>query len=91
MRYERKPSFTETFRKLSTPRKKQTRDALTGLLVFFETGQKAKGLGLKRLRKDFWQIRTGTKDRILFRFRKDLVEFVIVGNHEDIKRYLKNT
>lgn len=90
MRYERKPSFTDTFKKLPEARKKKVKDVLTNLLIFFETGEKTRGLGLKRLRKDYWQIRTDLKDRILFRFRKDLIEFIIVGNHDEIKRYLKN-
>lgn len=49
-----------------------------------------KGLGLKRLKGDYWEIRKGLKVRILFRWEADLVEFVIAGDHNDIKRYLKN-
>ena len=89
MRYERKSSFDKTIKKLSTDRKEKVKKAIQGLVVFFETGQKTKGLGLKKLRDDLWGIRTDLKDRILFRFKGDLVEFVIVGVHSEIKRYLK--
>jgi hypothetical protein len=47
-------------------------------------------MGLKRLKDDFWEIRKGLKARILFRWQGDLVEFVLAGDHNDIKRYLKN-
>jgi len=47
------------------------------------------GLGLKNLRKNFWEIRKGLKLRILFRWRSDHVEFVLAGTHEEIKRHLK--
>jgi len=49
-----------------------------------------KGFGLKRLKGDFWEIRKGIKARILFRWQGDLVEFVLAGDHNDIKRFLKN-
>ena len=49
-----------------------------------------KGIGLKRLRGDFWEARKGIKVRILFRWEGELVEFVLAGNHDDIKRFLKN-
>ena len=53
MRYERKPSFTDTFKKLSGARKGKAKGAIASLLIFFETGEKTKGLGLKKLRKDY--------------------------------------
>ncbi|MCE5329005.1 PIN domain-containing protein [bacterium] len=36
------------------------------------------------------EIRVDIKDRIIFTFEKDIVGFVIVGNHDEIKRFLKN-
>ena len=47
------------------------------------------GLGLKNLKKNFWEIRKGLKLRILFRWRTDYVEFTLAGTHDDIKRFLK--
>jgi hypothetical protein len=48
------------------------------------------GLGLKRLRGDFWEVRQGLKVRILFRWSGDLVEFLLAGDHDDVKRFLKH-
>ena len=50
-----------------------------------------KGIGLKRLKGNFWETRKGLKTRILFRWQSDLVEFILAGDHNDIKRYLRNT
>lgn len=47
------------------------------------------GLGLKRLRGDFWEIRRGLQTRILLTWRGDLIAFVVAGNHDTIKRILK--
>ncbi len=83
-----------------------------------------KGIGLKRLKGDFWEIRHGLKARILFRWEGNLVEFIhsrpenrtlqgadgiwplsispkkpralarvcfiLAGDHNGIKRFLKN-
>jgi hypothetical protein len=48
------------------------------------------GIGLKRLKDDFWEVRQGVRNRILFRWRQDLIEFVLAGDHDSIKDFLKN-
>jgi len=90
MRYQYKPAFSKTIEKLSLNRKEKIKEAIRSLVVFFETGQHAQGLGLKKLKREFWEIRTDLRDRILFRLKGDLAEFVICGNHDEIKRFLKN-
>ena len=59
------------------------------LIQFFEDKVKPEGLGLKKLREEFWEIRTDLKDRILFRFKSGCVEFVLIGNHDEIQRLLR--
>ena len=90
MKYEYKPSFDKTFKKLDLNRKEKVIQAVSPLVDFFETGKKAKGLGLKHLRGNFWEIRADIKDRIIFTLDGDVVAFVIVGSHDEIKRFLKN-
>ena len=90
MRYQYKPSFVQTIKKLTPQRKTKVKETIQNLVIFFETGQKTTGLGLKKLRKNFWELRIDLKERVIFRLRDDLVEFVITGSHDEIKRYLKN-
>lgn len=90
MRFERKNSFKRTFNKLPVDRQERILDAIQGLMKFYDSGIKAEGLGLKRLQHDFWEIRSSLKDRILFSLDKDIISFVIVGNHDDIRRFLKH-
>ncbi|MFH1857135.1 MAG: hypothetical protein ABH836_07965 [Candidatus Omnitrophota bacterium] len=88
MRYEYKTSFAQTVKRLPQAEKVKIKEAARELVVFFETRQKTKGLGLKKLKGDFWELRVDLKNRIIFRFKDDLVEFVIAGSHDKIKRYL---
>ena len=91
MRFEFKPSFERSIKSLPASEKADVKEAASQLIdVLSKDRQIHQGLGLKRLRRDFWEARKGIKVRILFRWAGDLVEFVLAGNHDDIKRFLKN-
>jgi mRNA-degrading endonuclease RelE of RelBE toxin-antitoxin system len=91
MRFEFKPSFERSIKSLPLSEKDDVKDAASKLIdVLSKDRQVHQGLGLKRLRSDFWEVRKGIKARILFRWKGDLIEFVLAGNHDDIKRFLKN-
>jgi len=90
MRYEYKSSFDKVFKKLGLNRQEKVIDAISILIDFFENRKKAKGLGLKNLRENYWEIRVNVKDRIIFTLEKDKVAFIIVGNHDEIKKFLRN-
>lgn len=89
MRYEYKPSFDRTFKKLPKGRRDKALKAIFALVDYFEAGKRSRGLGLKHLRADFWEMRSDIKDRIIFAFSDDTVSFLIVGTHDEIRRFLK--
>ena len=91
MRFEFKPSFERSIKALSPNEKSEIKGSASQLIdTLAKDRQIHQGLGLKRLRGDFWEARKGIKARILFRWQGDLVEFVLAGNHDDVKRFLKN-
>lgn len=91
MRFEFKPSFDRSIKSLAPSEKADVKEAASQLIdVLSQARQIHPGLGLKRLTRDFWEARKGIKARILFRWTGDLVEFVLAGNHDDVKRFLKN-
>ena len=89
MNYFFKPSFTRCFKKLEQVKQKQAVEAIEALKTVLESGIKLDGLGLKRISNELWEIRSSLKDRIIFTFKKEVVTFVLIGNHDDVKRYLK--
>jgi hypothetical protein len=89
MKYFTSPLFRRTFKKLDPLKKEGVKKAISELTVFFDSGIKTEGLGLKRLHGNFWEIRASINDRILFSFEGDEVFFLIAGNHDDIRRFLK--
>ena len=90
MRYERKPAFERAFQRLPPDRKARAKDAVRQLVQFFETRQQPQGLGLKRLRERYWEVRSGLGDRVIFRLSGDLVELILIGNHDEIRRWLRH-
>ena len=91
MRFEFKPSFERSIKSLPPAEKKDVQEVSAQLIeVFSRDRQVHHGLGLKRLTRDYWEMRYGIKTRVLFRWTGDLIEFVLAGNHDDVRRFLKN-
>ena len=90
MKYEFKSSFDKSVKSLPSETKQEVKELCIALIDVLSREQELSvGLGLKNLRKNFWEMRKGLKLRILFRWRTDQVEFVLAGTHEEIKRYLR--
>ena len=90
MRFEFKPSFDRSVKSLPSETKQEIKELCINLIDRLSSGHSLSiGLGLKNLRKNFWEIRKGLRLRILFRWKGDLVEFILAGTHEDIKNFLK--
>ena len=92
MRYEFKKSFDKSLKGLSDESKINVKKIAFEIIDLVDTGKRpSKGQGLTRLRKNYWESRATIRERILFRLTNDLIQFILVGNHEDIKRFLKRT
>ena len=90
MNYYFKPSFARSFKKMDPLKQRQVFEAIEALKTILEEKQRLEGLGLKQLSKKIWEIRSTLKDRILFTFKKDTITFILVGNHDDVVKFLKS-
>ena len=91
MRVEYLSSYDRSFQKLPTSIQHRTISTIDVLLDYFSTGQRSHGLGLKRLRRAYWEIRIGLGVRVLFELQQDRLTFILVGDHEAIRRWLKTS
>lgn len=91
MRHFFTPRFERGYQKLSRTEQEAVDRAMDTLLRYLdrEAGLPA-GLGLKRLTGDYWEIRASLKTRLIFEFKKPL-GFLLVGSHDDIKRFIRGT
>ena len=91
MKFEFKPSFDRSVKAFHGEEKEEIKKiAIQAIDILSQDRLIHKGIGLKRLKDNFWEIRKGLKARILFRWEGDLIEFILAGGHDDIKRYLRN-
>lgn len=92
MKYEFKASFDRSTKSLSTDERTEIKAACLAFLDLIDLRTRLPiGLGLKHLDEDFWEIRKGLRYRILFRWRKDSIEFILAGSHDSIKDFLKDS
>lgn len=89
MRYFHTAAFKRAYRALDPPRQHRVDRALSQLALLYEQRQRPFGIGLKSLKPGIWEVRAGLDDRILFRWSGDLVELLLVGNHDEIRRLLR--
>ena len=90
MRFEFPPSFERSIKRLPTDRKEKIKQSINDFINFFETQMQPRGLGLKHLRKNYWEIRATIKDRVILHITKDLIKFIIAGTHDEIRSFLKH-
>lgn len=91
MRFEYKRSFDRWFKKLRLNSQQAVEEAIGDLMEALQTGKAPPiGLGLTKLTKRHWEIRSSLKDRIIFSKIDGTVSFLLVGNHDDVERFLRN-
>lgn len=88
MTFEYKSMFIRAFRKLESTEKEKVNTSVDALLEYLDKKiPLPAGLGLKKLKEDFWEIRVGLKTRVVFEF-SDRIIFWLVGTHDDIVRFI---
>jgi hypothetical protein len=92
VRFTFRPSFGRSIKSLRPDQKAELKALCLAFLDLLETHAVIpSGMGLKRLREDYWEIRQGLHNRILFRWNSDVIDFVLAGDHDSIREFLKNS
>jgi mRNA-degrading endonuclease YafQ of YafQ-DinJ toxin-antitoxin module len=85
--------FSGSFRKRLRDFPKEVRGkiglALQCLERDFGHPHRHRGLGIRRLTGDFFEIRVGLDTRLVFQNRADCLLFVMAGNHDEVQRFLR--
>lgn len=89
MRVRYLASFDEARAGLSEKERAQADRAVRRLLDYFEGGPRPAGLGLRQLRKPYWEVRASLDKRVVFALEKDLAVFIAIGDHDQVRRFLK--
>ena len=90
MRVVELSGFTRGFNRLPRHHQEKVWYQLNTLLAFIGSSAKPKSLRLKKLPHGNFEISVNMDLRILFQFHGDALVFVLLGDHEDVRRYLKH-
>ena len=89
MRVDYLSRFDRSFEKLDQAVQKDVQQAIVSFLDHVVIGSRPQGLGLRRLRGPFWEIRIGLRYRALFEMKKDWITFIFVGSHDEVRKFLR--
>lgn len=84
------PQFRRKVRQLSGDQRRQLALAADELRVTFGNPHKHGGLGIRRLAGNLYEFRIGRDLRVVFELQGSTAELCLVGNHDQIRTYLKN-
>ena len=91
MKINIKPSFERIYKKLPHSEKSQVDEKIIELFNYYNKDVLFSGLRVRKMsgKVDYFEIDTASNRRILIRKQKDLIELIAYGNHDEIKRLLK--
>ncbi len=89
MRYAYQPSFLDSTRHLSRAHAAKLLKALDKFQHAIESRSWPQGLGVTHLRGDYFEFRVDIHIRVIYRRAGDLIQYVLYGSHDQIRRFLK--
>ena len=84
------PRFENSIKKLNHAEISLVEETLVVIPDLFGRPHTHTGLSIRRLRKNIFECRAGLKIRLLFRFKRGVLEFFFAGNHDEVKRIIRD-
>jgi mRNA-degrading endonuclease RelE of RelBE toxin-antitoxin system len=84
------PSFDRSVKHLTSQERKLLGKSLERFNQYLVTGVATSGFRFKKINHDKYEFRVDIRLRVIVKSEGDIFYLVLVGNHEDIRRYLKN-
>jgi len=84
------PSFERSFNKLSAQEKKLTTESLKRFNFMLVSKKIFVGLGFKKINHDKYELRVNIRLRVIIKSEKDAYYLVLVGSHDEVRKYLRN-
>lgn len=84
------PSFERSIKDLTPQEQENLAKGLELFNNYLLTGQSSFGFRLKKINHDKFEFRIDIKLRVILKKDKDIYYLVLVGDHNEIRRYLRN-
>jgi len=90
LRIELSPDFRKAIRTLPKSQRRHIGQVLNSIRDGFGQPHLHSGLGIRRLREDYFECRAGLRLRLVFRGERGALTFIAAGDHDEIRRLLKD-
>ena len=87
---ETKGRFRRKIRNLPEAQRREVAPALDAMRNAFGLPHRHTGLGIRRLRRNFFECRAGRDLRLIFEVLPRTLLFHDAGNHDDVQRFIKD-
>ena len=89
LRVELSPDFRKAIRALPKSQRRQIGQVLNSIQNGFGKPHLHSGLGIRRLRGNYFECRAGLRLRLVFRGERGVLTFTAAGDHDAIRKLLK--
>ncbi len=91
MKINIKPSFERIYKKLPHSEKSQIDEKIIELFDYYNKDVLFSGLRVRKMggKDNYFEIDAASNRRILIKKQKDLIELIAYGNHDEIRRFLR--
>ena len=90
MRYGFDAAFTRSLRRFDPAQQLEVKRRIDLFIRALAVNQLPGGFGLTKLRPHLWEMRSGLAQRVLFWRTQEEVRFTFVGDHDEVRRFLKH-
>jgi mRNA-degrading endonuclease YafQ of YafQ-DinJ toxin-antitoxin module len=90
MRIETAKSFVRSLRRRTDDELKSVATAMRSAAEMFGRPHLHTGIDIRRLGRNHFECRVGIDLRLVFRSERDALVFVLAGNHDEVRAFLKN-
>lgn len=84
------PQFRRRARQLSEDQRRQLAAAADQLRLAFGNPHQHRGLGVRRLGGNLFEFRVGRDLRVIFELQGSVAELCLIGNHDEVRAFLRN-
>lgn len=81
--------FRDGVRGFDKRRRREIASAIDAVSDGFGTPHLHSGLGVRRLRRNYFECRASLQIRLIFRAERGMLHFLTLGNHDEIRKFLK--
>jgi mRNA-degrading endonuclease YafQ of YafQ-DinJ toxin-antitoxin module len=81
--------FRRIVREYPKPVRAEIGQAIDRLQTVLGQPHQHAGLGIRKLVKNYFEVRVGLELRLVFKVKPDAITFAFAGTHDEVRRFLK--